>query len=112
LIGIVDPAEAGRAESSEAVGKIGDIAEHRLAFLLAGEDLRTALVRFGETAQEALPVIDNPEHKRVIGYLSESYALRRYAQELERRRSLARDDAGIFSPETGKDAAGTNPENP
>jgi hypothetical protein len=57
-------------------------------------------------------VIDDPEHKRVIGYLSEAYALRRYAQELERRRSVAQDDAGIFSPATGKEAAGTNPENP
>jgi hypothetical protein len=30
--------------------------------------------------------------------LSEAFALRRYAQELERHRSGRQDDAGIFSP--------------
>ena len=110
LVGILDPSEASRAEAAE-VRKVGELVEKRPAFLLADEDLRTALIRFGQTAQEALPVIDNTEHKRVIGYMSEAYALRRYAQELERRRSVAQDDAGIFSPATGKDAAGTNPEN-
>jgi len=112
LVGIVDPAEASRGDAPRDGWKVGDLVEERAPFLLADQDLRTALVRFGETAQEALPVVDDPEHKRVIGYLSEAYALRRYAQELERRRSVAQDDAGIFSPATGKDAAGSNPQNP
>jgi len=112
LVGIIDPAEANRAEDAREGSKVGDLVEQRSPYLLADEDLRTALIRFGQTAQEALPVIDDPEHKRVIGYMSEAYALRRYAQELERRRSIAQDDAGIFSPATGKDAAGTNAQNP
>ena len=112
LIGIVDPAEANRGDVPRDGWKVGDLVEERAPFLLADQDLRTALARFGETAQEALPVVDDPEHKRVIGYLSEAYGLRRYAQELERRRSVAQDDAGIFSPATGKDAAGSNPQNP
>ena len=48
-----------------------------------------------------LPVIDNAEGRRIIGYLSEAYALRRYAHELERHRGSQQDDAGIFSPATG-----------
>ena len=60
--------------------------------------MRTALDRFSRSAQETLPVIDNPEDRRVIGYLSEAYALRRYAHELERHRGTRQDDAGIFSP--------------
>ena len=58
----------------------------------------TALDRFSQAAEEALPVIDNPEDRRIIGYLSEAYALRRYAHELERHRGARQDDAGIFSP--------------
>ena len=54
--------------------------------LLPGDDLRTALNRFSEARQETLPVIDNLDGRRVIGYLSEAYALRRYAHELERHR--------------------------
>ena len=36
-----------------------------------------------------------------LGYLSEAYALRRYAHELERHRGAQQDDAGIFSPTAG-----------
>jgi CIC family chloride channel protein len=112
LVGIIDPAEASRGDRPKEAWKVADLIAQPAPFLLADEDLRSALIRFGETAQEALPVVDTPEHKRVIGYLSEAFALRRYAQELERRRSIAQDDAGIFSPTTGKDAAGSNPQNP
>ncbi len=66
-----------------------------------GDDLRTALDRFSQAAQETLPVIDNPDARRVLGYLSEAYALRRYAHELERHRGAQQDDAGIFSPTAG-----------
>ncbi|HEU0157511.1 MAG TPA: hypothetical protein VFQ82_15680, partial [Stellaceae bacterium] len=86
---------------------IGDLVTEPAAFLLPGDDLRTALDRFSHSAQETLPVIDNPEHRRIIGYLSEAYALRRYAHELERHRGTRQDDAGIFSP-----AAGDIPQGP
>ncbi|MBV9653005.1 MAG: hypothetical protein JOZ42_00430, partial [Acetobacteraceae bacterium] len=40
-----------------------------------------------ETAEsDALAVIDGPESKRVIGLLTEQFALRRYSEELDRRR--------------------------
>ena len=75
------------------------------SFLLPGDNLRTALDRFSQAAQETLPVIDNAEDRRIIGYLSEAYALRRYAHELERHRGGLGDDVGIFSP-TGGDSPG------
>jgi hypothetical protein len=56
--------------------------------------------------QEVLPVVDDPEHKMVIGYGGEAYPLRRYAQELEAAAAPCQDDAGIFGLATGKDAAG------
>ncbi|MGH7099149.1 MAG: hypothetical protein ACREE4_16030, partial [Stellaceae bacterium] len=70
-------------------------------FLLPGDNLRTALDRFSHAAQEMLPVLDGAEPRRIIGYLSEAYALRRYATELERHRGSRLDDAGIFSPIPG-----------
>jgi chloride channel protein, CIC family len=97
LSGIIDPTEL-TAEGGDDHQKVGDLVSEPAPFLLPGDDLRTALDRFSQAAQETLPVIDNTEGRRIIGYLSESYALRRYAQELERHRGTRQDDAGIFSP--------------
>jgi chloride channel protein, CIC family len=101
LCGSVDPGEVSPTNGTDAGRTIGDLVSKSAPFLLPGENLRTALDRFSRAAQETLPVIDNPEDRRVIGYLSEAYALRRYAQELERHRGTRHDDAGIFSPEPG-----------
>jgi CIC family chloride channel protein len=102
LSGIVDPLEASAPEN---VGQDKTVASLLSTapppFLLPGDDLRTALDRFSHAAQEMLPVIDDPDSRRIIGYLSEAYALRRYASELERHRGSRLDDAGIFSPIPG-----------
>jgi chloride channel protein, CIC family len=95
LCGIVDPIGA---DTSEGAKTVGELVVEPAAFVLPGDDLRTALDRFSQAAQEILPVIDNPENRRIIGYLSEAYALRRYAHELEAHRGARQDDAGIFSP--------------
>jgi CIC family chloride channel protein len=60
-------------------------------FLLPEEDVRAALQRLAESEQEALPVLDGPATRKVLGLLTEAYALRRYTQELERVR---RDELG------------------
>jgi len=101
LCGMIDPAGVGAPDGVGAAKTVRDVVSETAAFLLPGDDLRTALVRFSHTAQETLPVIDNAEDRRVIGYLSEAYALRRYAHELERHRGTRPDDAGIFSPDPG-----------
>ena len=98
LCGIIDPARVSEPASGDGGKTVQDIVPKPASFLLPGDDLRTALDRFSQATEEALPVIDNPEDRRVIGYLSEAYALRRYAHELERRRGARPDDAGIFSP--------------
>jgi len=101
LSGIVDPAETHGAAGKDDPKTVGELFAASAAYLLPGDDLRTALNRFSDARQETLPVIDNPEGRRVIGYLSEAYALRRYAHELERHRGSQPDDAGIFSPTAG-----------
>jgi len=98
LCGSVDPGELSSANGSDASRTVGDLVSMSASFLLPGENLRTALDRFSQTARETLPVIDNTKDRRIIGYLSEAYALRRYAHELERHRGGRQDDAGIFSP--------------
>jgi CIC family chloride channel protein len=102
LCGMIDPAAVSAPDGADAPKTVKDAVSEIASFLLPGDDLRTALDRFSRAAQETLPVIDNPEDRRVIGYLSEAYALRRYAHELERHRGAREDDAGIFSPEPGE----------
>jgi chloride channel protein, CIC family len=103
--GIIDPAEASVAEGTQLSKTVGELVSQPAPFLLPGDDLRTALDRFSQAVQETLPVIDNAKDRRIIGYLSEAYALRRYAQELERHRGGRQDDAGIFSPTAGDPAS-------
>lgn len=64
----------------------GDLAHGRDAVLLARDNVRTALKRFVAAEQETLPVLDGARSRRPVGYLTEAYALRRYTQELERKR--------------------------
>ncbi len=65
-------------------------------YLTAGDNVRTALSRFGASRHETLPVVSVPD-RIILGYLSEAYALRRYMQELERRRSAELGEQSLFS---------------
>ncbi|MDR3423374.1 MAG: chloride channel protein [Xanthobacteraceae bacterium] len=56
------------------------------AVLLPGMAIREAVLVFDRAEAEALAVVDSYLDRRVIGLLTEAYALRRYAAELERRR--------------------------
>jgi CIC family chloride channel protein len=104
--GIIDPGDASVANNGEESKTVGELVSHTAPFLLPSDDLRSALDRFSQAAQESLPVVDNAKDLRIIGYLSEAYALRRYAHELELHRSGRQDDAGIFSPAPGDTATG------
>jgi CIC family chloride channel protein len=101
LCGVIDPARVSEPASANGGKTVQDLVATPASFLLPGDDLRMALERFSQAAEDTLPVIDNPETRRVIGYLSEAYAVRRYAQELESHRGARQDDAGIFSPMRG-----------
>ena len=64
----------------------GDLAQGAGIFLQPKENLRVALSRFETVEMETLPVVNDTAEMRVIGYITEAYALRRYTQELERQR--------------------------
>jgi chloride channel protein, CIC family len=78
---------------------------HQTPFLLPGDDVRQALARFSEARLETLPVVDAPDGLQIIGYLTEAYALRRYTQELERRRGEAGGGSSLFSAATPPEAS-------
>ena len=67
---------------------------------IAGEDsaaLGGESVVPTQSPVESLPVLESPTERHVVGYLSEQYALRRYNQELERRRSADLGERDLFS---------------
>jgi len=74
-----------------------DLAGGRDFFLVPDQDVRRALARFVECEEELLPVVAGADDRRVVGYLSEAFALRRYAEELERRRSAELGVRDLFS---------------
>jgi CIC family chloride channel protein len=74
-----------------------DLAGARGLFLLPDQDVRRALSRFVESEEEILPVVTSTEDRRMIGYLTEALALRRYTEELEKRRSAELGVRDLFS---------------
>lgn len=61
-------------------------------FLLPTMNAKQAAAIFDKTQSEALAVVNNPVERRVLGQLSESHTLKRYSEELDRRRREATGD--------------------
>jgi len=98
-LGTIDMTDAHDPEIDAATDFLvaGDLAEERLLYLLPAENARTALMRFEDTQTETLAVLETRTDRRVIGYVTESYVLRRYTQELERMRSAELGEQDLFS---------------
>jgi CIC family chloride channel protein len=96
--GTLDIAVVQDAESDEMLDHrtAGDFVSDPDLFLLPFENVRTALTRFEEKEVEALPVLASGSDRLVVGYLTEQYALRRYNQELERRRTAELGERDLF----------------
>ena len=82
--GIVLVAEAHAEADSEH--RLTDILHHRDTVLLPDMTVKDAMAKFEDAEADALVVVDDMESRHVVGLLAEYYALRRYAEELERRR--------------------------
>ena len=97
--GIIDVAAAHDPDLDDAAPGLvaGDLAGGKTAYLLPAMNIRTALLRFEDTEFETLPVLAGAEDRRIIGYVSESYALRRYTQEMERRRGAELGERDLFT---------------
>jgi len=83
--GIVLVAEAHAPEYDEAT-PVRDILHSKDTVLLPGMSVKDAVATFDIAEAEALAVVEARDKRNVIGLLTESYALRRYSEELELRR--------------------------
>ncbi len=101
--GYIDLVEAHGSEVQEGGEPLtaGDIARGAEQFLTPGQPVRETLDLFIASAAEILAVVDNPHDRRVMGYLSEAFALRRYYRELEARHREELGDEALFNPTRG-----------
>jgi chloride channel protein, CIC family len=67
-------------------------------FLLPHQNIRDVLNRFSGSEIETLAVLSSAAERRVLGFITEGYALRRYNQELERSRAEELGDRTLFGP--------------
>ena len=82
---------AGIAYPSEAYalageGSVADILHHAAHVLLPGMTVKEAIAEFEAAEADALAVVDGLESRKVLGLLTEQFALKRYNEELDRRR--------------------------
>lgn len=82
--GIIHVAEAHAVDVN--ISQVGETLHYTDQFLLPQMSVKDAISAFEQSESDALAVVDNRESRRVIGLLTEQYALRRYSEELDRRR--------------------------
>jgi CIC family chloride channel protein len=83
-VGIVQVAEVYADADDEHV--VGDLLHHADSVLLPKMTIKEAVAMFENAESDALVVVDGTETRHVIGMLTEQHALRRYSEELDRRR--------------------------
>jgi len=84
-VGMVAVADAHAAEISSEQS-IKSLLRYADGVLEPGMSIKEAVLAFDRAEAEALAVVNSHTERRVIGLLTEAYALRRYSAELERRR--------------------------
>jgi CIC family chloride channel protein len=88
--GLVAVPEAHAAAELDA--PLGALVTHSDVALLPAMNARQAMAVFEAAEAEELAVVDGGATRRVIGLLTEAHVLRRYGEELDRRR---REEAGL-----------------
>ena len=85
--GLCDAAEvAFGAKSPE--DPVAGFARQKDEYLTARQSLQDAVTYFETSANDAVVVVDTAASTRAMGLATDAYVLKRYAQELERRRHL------------------------
>ena len=82
--GIVHVAEAHAPDVKAAT--LAGLLHHVQDVLLPMMSIKDAVALFETAEADALAVVDGPQSRQVIGLLTEQFALRRYSEELDRRR--------------------------
>ena len=85
-LGVVAVADAFAVErdATKDVAKVSTLARLPDSALLPEMNVKMAMSLFDRAEAETLAVVDTPEERQVIGYLTEAYAARRYAEELDK----------------------------
>ena len=83
---IADAFASAEHPAEDAGRTAADIARWTDDPLSPAMNIKQAMALFDRTESEALAVIEDAEHRRVIGVLTEGFALRRYAEELDKAR--------------------------
>jgi CIC family chloride channel protein len=98
--GLINVSDVHVPDLDEKIGGMiaRDLKQGEEKFLLPTQMVRTALDRFTAAAQETLPVVASANDRRVVGFVTEAYALRQYRQELERARAEELGDSTLFGP--------------
>jgi CIC family chloride channel protein len=99
-VSVVNTSDAHMPDLDEKIESMAarDLQHGKDQFLLPTQTVRAALDRFQNAELETLPVVDNMTDRKLIGFLTESYALRQYRQELERARAEELGDSTLFGP--------------
>jgi CIC family chloride channel protein len=77
---------AAPTEGGEDLPELSSFLRYKNDVLLRSMNAKQAAAMFDRTEAEALAVVNNQIERKVIGQLSESHTLRRYTEELDRRR--------------------------
>ncbi len=98
--GVVVTADAHDRDVDNTSGPrlIDDLRVAEDQFLLPQQNVRLALDRFVSAEVETLAVVSDAVERRVVGFLTEGYALRRYNQEFERVRAAELGERTLFGP--------------
>jgi len=86
MASITDAYASAEHPEEDAHRTAADIALQGDETLSPDMNIKQAMAVFDRSESEALAVIDDAEHRRVIGLLTEGFALRRYAEELDKVR--------------------------
>jgi chloride channel protein, CIC family len=96
-IDIVEAHAATAKSCGEALLTAASVAHAAAHFLTPWQPVRQSLDLFAGSATEVLAVVDNAHDRRIVGYLTEAYALRRYYRELEARHREELGDDTLFT---------------
>jgi chloride channel protein, CIC family len=92
-VGLLPVPEAFAAELDETATttRITELARLKSVALIPEMNVKEAMDAFGRAQAEVLAVVEDPQSRRLVGLLNESYATRRYAEALN---SASRDVVG------------------
>jgi CIC family chloride channel protein len=102
FLGIGDLAEAHATDLDQKLDTLTAVSlvHGGPEFIAPETNIRMALRRFLDVKSEILTVTSR--EGRVLGSLSEAYALRRYNEALERQRAADHGDSGLFGSPAGR----------